>query len=53
MVIERSFRAPHQAGHLGNGRYPRDELYGNGHAGERIAKVLAREPLRIDKRLLY
>jgi UDP-hydrolysing UDP-N-acetyl-D-glucosamine 2-epimerase len=39
--------------HLSNGRYPQDPLYGDGHAGERIAALLSTEPLRIEKRLPY
>jgi len=39
--------------HLGNGTYPKDTTYGDGHAGRRIAKVLAEAPLRIEKRLTY
>lgn len=39
--------------HLSNGTYPCDELYGDGHAGERIANLLATAPLRIEKRLTY
>jgi UDP-hydrolysing UDP-N-acetyl-D-glucosamine 2-epimerase len=39
--------------HLSNGTYPSDSLYGDGHAGERIAHLLATEPLRIEKRLAY
>jgi UDP-hydrolysing UDP-N-acetyl-D-glucosamine 2-epimerase len=39
--------------HLSNGTYPSDPLYGDGHAGERIAQLLATEPLRIEKRLAY
>ena len=35
------------------GRYPRDELYGNGHSGEAIAHILATAPLQIEKRLTY
>lgn len=31
----------------------RDEIYGSGDAGERIAEVLATAPLRSDKRLAY
>jgi len=38
---------------LENGRYPANELYGDGLAGERIAKVLAEMPLEIEKRLTY
>jgi UDP-hydrolysing UDP-N-acetyl-D-glucosamine 2-epimerase len=40
-------------GHLGNGRYPRDLLYGDGRAGERIAHALSTHPLRVEKRLAY
>ena len=40
-------------GHLSNGRYPSDSLYGDGKAGPRIAQLLSTEPLRIDKRLTY
>jgi UDP-hydrolysing UDP-N-acetyl-D-glucosamine 2-epimerase len=39
--------------HMGNGRYPKDITYGNGHAGMKIAQVLGEAPLRIDKRLTY
>ena len=39
--------------HLSNGRCPLDSIYGDGHAGENIAAVLAKAPLRIDKRLTY
>lgn len=39
--------------HLGNGRYPTDPLYGDGKAGERIAQLLAEQPLKIEKRLAY
>jgi len=39
--------------HLSNGRYPQDVLYGDGHAGGRIASLLSTEPLRIEKRLTY
>jgi UDP-hydrolysing UDP-N-acetyl-D-glucosamine 2-epimerase len=39
--------------HLSNGTYPSDPIYGDGHAGERIAQLLATEPLRIEKRLAY
>lgn len=39
--------------HMGNGRYPKDSLYGEGQAGERIARLLAEAPLRIEKRLTY
>lgn len=39
--------------HLANGPYPSDPLYGDGHAGERIADLLATETLGIEKRLTY
>ena len=39
--------------HLGNGSYPRDPIYGDGHAGTRIADLLAKVPLTIEKRLTY
>lgn len=38
---------------LSNGRYPSDLIYGDGKAGERIADLLARVPLKIEKRLTY
>jgi UDP-hydrolysing UDP-N-acetyl-D-glucosamine 2-epimerase len=40
-------------GHLSNGRYPQDTLYGDGRAGGRIAGVLKGAPLCISKRLMY
>jgi UDP-hydrolysing UDP-N-acetyl-D-glucosamine 2-epimerase len=39
--------------HLGNGRFKGEALYGDGAAGPRIADLLARIPLRIEKRLTY
>lgn len=39
--------------HLGDGRCPSDPLYGRGKAGERIAELLAGQPLGIEKRLTY
>lgn len=39
--------------HLGNGRYESDPLYGDGSAGERIARLLAEAPLTVEKRLAY
>jgi UDP-hydrolysing UDP-N-acetyl-D-glucosamine 2-epimerase len=38
---------------LKNGRYPQQFLYGDGHAGERIADLLATVPFQIDKKLSY
>jgi len=39
--------------HLGNGRCESDPMYGHGKAGERIAELLSRQPLGIEKRLTY
>lgn len=39
--------------HLGNGRCKSDPIYGQGKAGERIAELLAEQPLGIEKRLTY
>jgi UDP-hydrolysing UDP-N-acetyl-D-glucosamine 2-epimerase len=39
--------------HLANGRYPCDPLYGDGHAGPRIAKCLTEASLCIEKKLAY
>ncbi|MGH7650555.1 MAG: UDP-N-acetylglucosamine 2-epimerase [Gemmatimonadaceae bacterium] len=39
--------------HLSNGTYPSDPIYGDWHAGERIADLLATQPLHIEKRLAY
>lgn len=36
-----------------NSRYPSNPLYGDGHAGERIADILAGCPLRIQKQIVY
>ena len=38
---------------LHNGRYPPDPIYGDGHAGERIADILSRCEFRIQKRITY
>jgi UDP-N-acetylglucosamine 2-epimerase len=35
------------------GHCPNDALYGDGRAGERIARLLAEQPLKIEKRLAY
>jgi len=35
------------------GRYPSDQLYGDGRAGQRIAELLADTPLQIEKKLTY
>lgn len=39
--------------HIENGRYPSSNLYGDGKAGKRIADLLAKVPLEIEKRLTY
>ena len=39
--------------HLNNGSYSSSELYGDGKSGQRIADILAEQPLNIDKRLTY
>ena len=39
--------------HGRNGRYPRNELYGDGHAGARIASSLLGATLGVEKRLAY
>jgi UDP-hydrolysing UDP-N-acetyl-D-glucosamine 2-epimerase len=39
--------------HLSNGRYPKDSMYGDGHAGPRIATSLHSAELTIQKRLAY
>jgi hypothetical protein len=38
---------------VAHGRYPSDHLYGNGAAGPLIADLLARVPLRVQKRLVF
>ena len=38
---------------VAHGRYPSDPLYGDGHAGERIAEVLAECDLGLDKRMTF
>lgn len=38
---------------LSIGRYPQDTIYGNGHAGEKIANILATTPLHFTKRITY
>lgn len=38
---------------LKNGGYPINQLYGDGHGGERIAEVLAKAPLIFDKTFTY
>jgi UDP-hydrolysing UDP-N-acetyl-D-glucosamine 2-epimerase len=38
---------------LNNGHYPQVKLYGDGHAGERIADLLAKVPLTYIKRITY
>ncbi len=36
-----------------NGRYPSDKTYGDGKAGKRIADILAKVKIKIQKRLMY
>jgi UDP-hydrolysing UDP-N-acetyl-D-glucosamine 2-epimerase len=38
---------------LANGPYPREPIYGDGRAGERVADILSRAPLRVQKRVAY
>jgi UDP-hydrolysing UDP-N-acetyl-D-glucosamine 2-epimerase len=38
---------------IAHGPYPSDHLYGDGQAGGRVADVLARVPLRVQKRIFY
>ena len=38
---------------IDHGRYEHEPIYGDGRAGERIADVLSRVELRLDKRLTY
>ena len=40
-------------GQVEHGRYESEPIYGDGHAGERIADVLATKPLSIHKRITY
>jgi hypothetical protein len=38
---------------LAHGPYPQADMYGDGRAGVRIADVLARTPLHVQKRIQY
>jgi UDP-N-acetylglucosamine 2-epimerase len=38
---------------IAHGRYPPAHLYGDGSAGQRIADILARAPLHVQKRIQY
>ncbi len=38
---------------LAHGRYPSANLFGDGHAAEKIADILAKTPIKIQKRLHY
>jgi len=40
-------------GQVAHGRFPSDQLYGDGHAGVRVADVLAHVPLTVQKRLVF
>ena len=39
--------------HLKNGRYKKDILYGNGEAGKKIASIISKKKLSIEKKLNY
>jgi len=39
--------------HMANQKYPSSNLYGDGQAGRRIAELLAKAPLKVEKRLTY
>ena len=47
-AIEAAVRA-----HMADGRYASDPLYGDGRAGERIARLLAEAELGVEKRITY
>ena len=47
-VIEKAIREQ-----MGHGPYPKDELYGDGKAGEKVAKVLAEHEFTLQKRITY
>ena len=36
-----------------HGRYEQEPIYGDGHAGERIADILSRCEISLDKRMTY
>ena len=38
---------------IAHGRYVMDPIYGDGKAGERIADILAREEVDVQKRITY
>lgn len=38
---------------LAHGRYESEHLYGDGHAGPRIAEILATAPIQLQKRITY
>jgi UDP-hydrolysing UDP-N-acetyl-D-glucosamine 2-epimerase len=38
---------------MANGSYPTEPIYGDGHAGERIAEILSTKALSIHKRITY
>ncbi len=38
---------------LEHGRYPSEPIYGDGHAGQRIADILATASVRVQKRITY
>ncbi|MCX6552986.1 MAG: UDP-N-acetylglucosamine 2-epimerase, partial [Acidobacteria bacterium] len=38
---------------IAHGKYPSEHIYGDGHAGPRIAEILATRELHVQKQLLY
>lgn len=38
---------------MGNGRYPSEDIYGDGHAGDRIAEILATRQISLQKHITY
>jgi UDP-hydrolysing UDP-N-acetyl-D-glucosamine 2-epimerase len=38
---------------IAHGKYPSNHLYGNGHAGEKIAEILSTRKISVQKRLMY
>jgi UDP-hydrolysing UDP-N-acetyl-D-glucosamine 2-epimerase len=56
-VVDAGYEREEIAGAIGrqvrHGRYASDPIYGDGHAGERIAEILARTELTVAKRMTY
>jgi hypothetical protein len=36
-----------------HGKYPSDNIYGDGQSGAKIAQLLAKVPLQFDKKITY